>query len=40
MLHPWAEAVQQQFAAADNPRVAGPMAAYMKHHFPFHGISA
>jgi len=40
MLHPWVEAVQQQFTAADNPRVAGPMAAYMKHHFPFHGISS
>lgn len=40
MLHPWAEAVQSLFTAADNPRVAGPMAAYMKHHFPFHGITS
>ena len=40
MLHPWVEAVQSLFTAADNPRVASPMAAYMKHHFPFHGITS
>lgn len=40
MLHPWVDAVQSQFTAVDNPQIAGPMAAYMKHHFPYHGITS
>ena len=40
MLHPWVDAVQSQFTAVDNPKIAGPMAAYMKHHFPYHGITS
>ena len=40
MLHPWVDAVQSQFIAVDNPQIAGPMAAYMKHHFPYHGITS
>jgi 3-methyladenine DNA glycosylase AlkD len=40
MTHPWVQAVQNAFESADNARIAAPMAAYMKNHFPFHGITS
>lgn len=38
--HPWVETVTQRFEGAKNPIIAAPMSAYMKHHFPFHGITS
>lgn len=40
MLHPWVIAVQSQFQTATNPIAAKAMAAYMKNHFPYLGISS
>ena len=40
MLHPWVESVRIAFQQAENPHNAAAMSAYMKNHFPFHGISS
>ena len=40
MTHPWVQSVQTAFSSADNPKIAAPMSAYMKNHFPFHGITS
>lgn len=40
MIHPWVQAVQTLFSAVDNPQISAPMKAYMKDHFPFHGITS
>ena len=40
MLHPWVIAVQSKFQTATNPIAAKAMAAYMKNHFPYLGISS
>jgi 3-methyladenine DNA glycosylase AlkD len=40
MTHPWVQAVQTAFESADNAGIAAPMSAYMKNHFPFHGITS
>jgi 3-methyladenine DNA glycosylase AlkD len=40
MLHPWVESVRIAFQQAENPHNAADMSAYMKNHFPFHGISS
>lgn len=40
MLHPWVIAVQSQFQTASNPIASKAMAAYMKNHFPYLGISS
>ena len=40
MLHPWVIAVQSQFQTDANPIAAKAMAAYMKNHFPYLGISS
>ncbi len=40
MMHPWVQTVQTLFSAVDNPSIGRPMSAYMKHHFPFHGITS
>lgn len=37
-MHPFVEALQQQFIAHQNPEKAEPMARYMKNHFSFFGI--
>ena len=40
MLHPWVESVRIAFQQAENPKNAAGMSAYMKNHFPFHGITS
>lgn len=40
MLHPWVESVRIAFQQAENSHNAQAMSAYMKHHFPFHGITS
>ncbi len=40
MLHPWVESVRIAFQQAETPHNAAPMSAYMKNHFPFHGITS
>jgi len=40
MMHPWVQTVHTAFSGADNPKIAAPMSAYMKNHFPFHGITS
>lgn len=39
-MHPWVQSVHTAFSGADNPKIAAPMSAYMKNHFPFHGITS
>lgn len=40
MLHPWVESVRIAFQQAENSHNAQAMSAYMKHQFPFHGITS